>query len=307
MGKNSKKSTRGKDFYLTILDEFKIDTSLTRIKNKYSISKQNLNYYIGKLMKLGLLEQRGEGWYEITEKGKNPTKYGEELGADSVRGHAYIWTIDIEKIPDNWNERIAILEKNGINYKLVGALKSTPRIMVQGRKVWLCNKHIRIFDKEKASYYGETAQESKVNGKLQAFRIIRTLENKLGIRLNPSRVNFVKEHYALVKNGLAKHHNAEGVILRISDVEGEWLLIDDSMGDGGELETVGKKAFETNPKVQDWWNDKKEHDFKITDKFVLERFSEIADRQDATQDQINEVLLMCKALVQEVHKLKNNR
>lgn len=301
-----KKRLQKKDFYLRVLAELKIDTNLTRIKKVLNLKKQNLNYYLAKLCKLGFIERKGEGWYEVKETGKKATVYGSKKVKDSVRGHAYIWNVPIEKIPSKWEDRINVLKNAKINFKLVGAMKNVPRIKVLGRKVWLCNEHIRIYDKEKASYYGKDAKESKMLGKLEAFRIVRALENKLGLRLNPNKISFQKEHYALIKNDLAKHHNHKGIILRVSDEEGEWLLIDDSLEEGGELETVGKKAFVTNPKVQGWWNDQKKHNFEVTPSFLLENINNLANSQKSQTERMDELMLVTKALVQEIEKLKNS-
>lgn len=306
--KRVKKQHREKHFYLQVLKEFEKDTNLSRIRKKLNLNKQELNYYCQKLVNLNFLYPYGNGWYEVTEKGKNPTQYGITLSEDMSRGHAYVWTIQIEKIPDTWSERISILEKHKTNYILVGAMKNIPRIMILGRKVWLCNKHIRIFDKEKASYYGNTAKDSKELGYIQAFKILRVLENKLGIKFNPNKIKFVKEHYALIKNSLAIHHNEKNILLRVKDENGEeWLLIDDSKGDGGELETVGKDAFETHPLVQDWWNSNKKHNFEITADYVLNNLNSLTDSQKMTQQQLNELMLVAKTLLIEVEKLKREK
>lgn len=301
-----KKATKKKDFYLAVLNEFSIDTNLTRIKNKLNLTKQNLHYYITKLKVLGLLEQKGEGWYEVKESGKNMTKYDSKNNqqVDDIRGHAYIWTIELNKIPDNWKNRIKVLEQSQINFKLVGALKNTPRIKVLGRKIWLCNTNIRIFDIEKASYYGKDAKESQLNAKLEAFRIIRVLENKLNIKLSDDKLKFQKEHYAIIKNDLAKYHNSKGIIMRISDEEGEWLLIDDSLEQGGELETIGKKAFNNNIMVQNWWNDNKKHGFEVTPSFLLETLFKLSENQTNQSERMNELMLVTQVLVKEIDRLK---
>lgn len=315
-----KKPLRKKNFYLTVLSELKHTTNLTKIKKKLDISKQQLNYYLRELKKKGFIFNKELGWWELTEKGKNPTKYGIFLKEDDVRGHAYIWETEIDNIPEKWGKRIEILEKKNINFKLVGALKTTPRIKVLGRKVWLCNDHLRIFDIEKSSYYGEDAKKSRINSKLMAIRIIRALENKLGIRLNIDKIKFKKEHYALIRNQLAIDQNQKGIVWRIKDENGdEWLLIDDSLGEGGELETIGKKAFKTNPKLQSYWNDKKAHDFKITDTFILNGFNKQTEMiGQVTSNQmmfnknfeshvgaIQELASSVRSLTEQVLKLEN--
>jgi len=274
-----KNSTKKAKFYLPIIHELKLSTNLNKIQEKLSISKQQLNYYLRQLKESGFIIQKGRGWYEPSKKSKNSTKYGIFLRKDMIRGHAYVWTIDLKKKPKNWDKRLDILKRNNINYKLVGAKETTPRIKVLGRKIWLCNNNLRIFDKKGNSYYGEDAKESRYKAFYEIKLIVNALNNKLGIFLKPSRINFQKEHYALIKNDLAIEENRKGNIVRISDEEGEWLLIDDSLEMGGELENVGKKAYKTNIPMQKWWNDNKKHNFKVTPSFLLESIHQVTQNQ----------------------------
>ncbi|KKK49994.1 hypothetical protein LCGC14_3129480, partial [marine sediment metagenome] len=249
------------------------------------------------------------GWWELTKKGKNPTKYGIFLKKDTIRGHAYIWNIEIEKIPKDWNKRIEILKSKEINHKLVGVLKTTPRIKVLGRKVWLCNDHLRIYDTEKSSYYGDDAGESRKNSKLQAFRITISLERRLGIKLNPNRIKFRKEHYSLIRNDLAIDQNQKGLIWRIKDDQTgeEWLLIDDSLGEGGELENIGKKAFKTNIPLQKWWNIKKKYNFEVTDEFLIERFKKFDDRDKKFSEVMDKLQTKMIQLTKVVYDLNQDK
>ena len=275
----SENALKKSNFYLAIVNELKIDTNLGRIKKKLGLKKENLNYYLRQLKKQGFIIQKGRGWYEPSKKSKNLTKYGIFLKKDISRGHAYVWNVNLTKKVKDWDKRIEILKKKNINYKIVGAKETTPRIKVLGRKVWLCNDHLRIFDKKDASYYGETAKESKYMAFHEIKLIVGTLERKLGVILSISAIRFRKEHYALIKNDLAIEENKRGNIIRIKDETGEWLLIDDSLEQGGELETVGKKAFKTNIKLQRWWNDNKKHDFEVTPSFLLENINQVVENQ----------------------------
>jgi len=268
---NSKNSTCNEILYLPIIDCLKKSTNLISIQKKLSISKQKLNYYLRRMIDLGLIEKKGRGWYEVKNRSKTSTKYGTLLSKDYVRGHGYIWNIDLEKKPQDWDKRIEIIKKKGIHFKLVGAKNTTPRIKVLGRKIWLCNNKIRVFDKKEASYYGENAIKSRKRAFNEIRLITEALSKKLGIIIRPSKIQFRKEHYALIKNDLAIHTNKQGEIIRVSDEKGEWLLVDDSLGRGGELETVGKDAFKTNIPMQRWWNDNKKHNFKITPTFLMEQ------------------------------------
>ena len=296
--------TRKNFFYLPILNELKTKTNLSKIQKKLSISKQKLNYYIRGLKKQGFIIQKGRGWYEVTNKVKDLTKYDNFLSKDISRGHGYVWEIKFPQEIQDWDKRIDKLKEKGIHYTLVGALKTTPRIKILGRKVWLCNDHIRIFDKKNNSYYGTTAKESKYYALKESLLIVGVLNNKLGINLREIDLTFKKEHYALIKNDLAIEHNKKGEIIRISDKFGEWLLIDDSLEQGGEMETIGKKSYPTNIKLQKWWNDKKEHDFKITDTFLLERMNQVTENQMAFAKNLESHIEAIKTLSQAVKELK---
>lgn len=262
-----------------LFSEIKSGNSPSQISKKYNINKYTLQYHLGKLKKEGAIEKVGYGTWKAKKRSVKPSKYGKNLKKDSVRGHAYIWTANISKIPINWDKRIEILKKRKINFNLVGAMKTTPRIKVLGRKVWLCNNHLRIYDKKHESYYGDNAKVSRTLAFHQIKLIVNALNNKLGMKIRPSDINFQKEHYALIKNDLAIEENRKGNIWRINDEVGEWLLVDDSLGRGGELETVGKKALANNVPLQNWWNDHKKHNFEVTPTFTLNAMNGIMQNQ----------------------------
>jgi len=277
-----KKQLKKNNFHFKVFSELKIDTNLKRIREKLNISKENLNYYLRGLKEKGLIKKKGYGWYEVIKQSKNSTKYGNFLPKDFIRGHAYVIQVNFPKEIKNWDKRIEILKNSNVHYNLVGILKNIPRIKALGRKVWLCKNHLRIFDKKEQSYYGENAVKSRFQALKEFLNIIQVIENKLKINLKPYNIEFQKEHYALIKNDLAIDQNKKGIIWRINDENGEWLLIDDSLEKGGELENVGKKAFQTSPKLQKWWNKKKENNFKIDDDYIQKGFSQ-------TNDMINKV------------------
>lgn len=285
-GKTSKNSTRKKDFYQSLISQLKISTNLQIIQEKFKISKQQLNYYLRKLLKKGIIEKKGVGWYEVVKTSKNSTVYGNDLVEDLTRGHAFIWKAKISKKPENWDNRIKILEKSNINFKLVGAMNNIPRIKVYGRKVWLCNDHIKIWETKSKSYYSENAKDSKKQAYDEILIVFKALENKLGINLRPYLINLSRSHYALIKNQLAKHHNKNGEILRVNDKDGEWLLIDDSLEQGGELEVIGKNSTSNHDKMKGWWNDHKQNNFDVTPTFLLESLGKIIKVQQMHSDNI---------------------
>lgn len=302
--------TRKNNFYLDIINRLRSTTKLERIAKDLAISKQNLNYYLRKLQKEGYLFKKGNGWYELTEKSKNMTNHDNHLTKDTIRGHAYVWKLQLEKNPKNWNKRIDILKKKNINYKLIGAKETTPRIKVLGRKVWLCNDNIRVYDTPEKSYYGKNAIESRYLALQEIKLILNAINRKLGINITPINISFQKEHYALIKNDLAIHENKRGNIIRVSDEQGEWLIIDDSLGEGGELENIGKKAFETNIHMKEWWNEHNKTNFQVRPSFIINSLNNVTQNQlmfdknfQSHLEVINKLSLAVDELRDEIKKL----
>lgn len=310
----SKNSTCKQDFYLAVLNALKRTTNLTKIRKELGVSKQQLNYYLRRLKKKGLIKNTSYGLWELTKQSKNSTKYENPLSKDISRGHAYIINIKPSKFPKNWKNRLKIIQQKNIHYKLVGAKETTPRIKVLGRKVWLCNDHIRIFDKKHQSYYGLNAIESRKQAFWEFIKIINCLEKKLGFSLRPFDFQWRKEHYALIKNDLAIDQNKKGIIWRIKDEKEEWLLIDDSLEKGGELENVGSKSFQTNIPMQRWWNEHKKHNFKVTPTFLMENINKNAEHLnfyaqhlETHVEAIQTLSQTVKELRQEISRLKGNK
>lgn len=301
-----KHSTWKQNLYLPIIESIKLSTNLTNLQKKLKISKQKLNYYLRELIKKGIIIKKSRGWYEVV---KDSTNYSNFLDKDFIRGHAYVWEIKLPKEIEGWKDRIEILTKKGVHFKLVGAKLDTPRIKVLERKVWLCKDHLRVFDKKESSYYGKDAKESRNISFQQIKLIVGVLEKKLGILIKPSDIFFRKEHYALIKNDLAIESNRKGEIIRISDEDGEWLLIDDSLEKGGELENVGKKAFQTNIPMQKWWNDNKRTNFQVTPSFLMEALNKIVSSQATNEIQVQQFAKQIKShlsLIKE-YRIENKK
>lgn len=303
--KNSKNSTGKDNFYLRILNLLKETSDLTKIQNVLCLSKQNLNYYLRELKKRGLISNPSTGLWEIVKDGKNITKYEGFLSKDTIRGHGYVVEFELPKNIKNWDKRIEILSKNNIHFTLVGALKDVPRIKAMGRKIWLCKNKIRVFDIPKESYYGLNGIESRKLAFPVFKKIISIVSNKLNIEINPISLKWQKEHLAFIKNDLAIEENRKGNIIRVSDEDGEWLLIDDSLGKGGELEVIGKKALVTSIPMQKWWNEQKETKFEWTPKAIAQNFIEVKSVFETMQKNMEMITQKVTELDKENQVLKN--
>ena len=78
-----------------------------------------------------------------------------------------------------------------------------------------------------------------------------------------------------MKNDLTSSIIGTLMMIIKDDIEGEWLWIDDSES-LNELET---KNIVRSKQVQDWWNDNKKHDFKVTPSFLMETMNGIMQNQ----------------------------
>lgn len=268
-----------KQFLLDILNLVKEGKNPTQISTEKNISKQKLNYYIRELKELGYIKRVGYGVWEVKNKPSNTLTINKEK---EIRGHAFIWVLKLnEKI--DWNSKI-----KGINYKLIRG--KIPRLIINNRKIWLGKRTLTIY--EPHSFYGINAIESRKYAVISLFEVLEELEKKLKVNLKPYMFKPAREHYGIIKNDLAQQCNRKGEKIHIIDnLDGEWLWVDDSLSIG-ELETGGKGISKDrvllNLEVQNWWNDNKQHNFKVTPTFLLESLNAITNIQQREAEKWNE-------------------
>jgi hypothetical protein len=265
-------------FYLTVFKLLKQDKSPAKIAKELKVSNQKINYYIRYFKKEGLLLKKGYGTWETKEVKRihleHPTQQVKRI--KEIRGHAFIWTIKLHKEFD-WVNKLGTTQ-----YKLIRGY--IPRIIINNRKIWFGKKTITIY--EPHSFYGRNAIESKKYAVINLLEVLRALESKFGINLQPYVFTPAREHYGLIKNDLAQQYNRKGEKLHIrDDLEGEWLWIDDSLS-LEELETGSIKALTRSVQVQNWYNDMKKHDFKVTPSFILESIGGMVQVQQMNSDNI---------------------
>jgi hypothetical protein len=193
---------------------------------------------------------------------------------DSVRGHAFMYTLQVPKNMRNWTikKREQYLDRHNIPYK---SLKTGgQRLIINECKTILYNKSIVIYDTH--SYFAEKAIDAK-GGAINSFlKIIKKVERMLHTEFqigSDYKFRVARQHYALIKNALAEQFDQDGQKLEVR-AEGDgslWFLIDNSFN-LHEAETVHPKtAMTDNQTVKDWFNSLKEH--PITADFILEAFA----------------------------------
>lgn len=305
-----KKSTSKYNFYITLLELLNEGKTPFQISKQLNVSRQKIYYYTTVLKELGFVEKKGYGVWEVKRCKKEDLEYTLNWRDKKIRGHAFIWKIKSKEF--DWKK---LLEKKKIRYNLVRGY--TPRIIINGRKVWLGKKSITIF--ESKSFYGKHAIESRKYAVFELKSILDSLQSKLGINLGKYLFKPVREHYGIIKNELARQCNNRGekIIVR-DDLDGGWLWIDDSEGMEGELETGGrgvtKDRAALNMNVSNWWNDNKKHNFKVTPTFVLQNMNNLiedrkfwAEHQKSHIKAIQTLSKSVSSLTKEVLKLKNER
>lgn len=276
----------------------------SQIWKKYPISERSVKYVLRRLRDAGLVQKLGYGTWEVLEGGaRDPTRCKivhrvglphttqrvQSLKPDTVRGHGIVATI---KVPRhrflNWNDRDQILKAREIPFISIpqGQRISVGRI----EKVWLTSKSIVFYYPKGYSWFGETAKN--VSGAIleDVITHARRLENLMGMDTlmikGMYHIKFSRQHYSLIRNGLAKYYNDPRRKLEVRDDGGLWLLIDNSYN-LDELENVHPRtAVADNKLVQDFFNSLKRA--PMTSEQVYEMFGETSKQIKEAHGQIAE-------------------
>ena len=257
---------KGKKLYLSILSRIKKGKSPAQISKDLGITKQRLNHYIATLKREGCIEKIGYGvWKFIKNFDKTSKRKTIVIGNNSggglkpglVRGHGFLFKLELPNNFKNWDKREEILKKLKVKYDpyYVGGVVRGQRITTQKTKVALTNKSIIINFPE--SYIAETSKLAKKDAIAKFLRVVKGVERLLRADFSlfgKYKFRVARQHYALIKNSLARQYLEDGKKLAVYSGRGLWLLIDNSFN-LEELETVHPKtADKDNAKVQDFFN-----------------------------------------------------
>lgn len=299
-------STNDSDWYLSIIDLLKSGTNPAAICAKLSIPKTTLQYHVSKLKAEGRLVKIGYGsweWVDLPESTLKEVRTTSHVAIhktpqqvrtfrtssqsdltrfkqDAVRAHAFVFTLRVPKGLRNWNNegRTQFMTAHDIPYKPLGIGGGGQRIIIKGRKVWLTNPSIIIYDK--SSYFAEEARKAKSKALATHISIIKHVERLLHTSFqigSDYKFKVSRQHYALIFNALAQQYNESGEKMEIRTDKGVWFLIDNSYN-MNEAETVHPStAMTDNRKVQNFFNGLKEQ--PITPGFVLEMMHGIQTNQ----------------------------
>jgi len=273
----------------------------SQIAREQNISKQNVAYYIRKLKDEGLIKKKGYGVWE--------TNFYSNQVARTIRGHAFMWKVKIPKKID-WKKQL-----NNSKIKYTELKTKVIRIILNGRKIWLGKKNIVIYEPE--SFFGSNAIESKKFAVLKLLKIIYKLEEKLKVDVKGKEgylFSVARQHYSLIKNCLAQQCNEDGIKINVSNQNGLWFLVDNSYN-LDEAETVhNETGMLDSIGIQNYFNDHKKHNFKVTPTFMLESINQVTQNQlmfnqnfESHVKAIKTLSQCVKELQKEIRNLKNEK
>ena len=246
-----------------IISEIKSGNSPSQISKKHNISLQNLNYYLGKMKKDGLITKVDYGVWKVLKELKKTSKASQDK--KEIRGHGFNWRIKLKRKYD-W---IKHLNKRNLSYKMIGINSSTPRIIFRNKKIWLTQTGMVIY--EPMSFFEKDGITAKKTAVYELKNTIELLGRKMSIDFtNQWGFTTSREHFGQIKNALAKQYNDKGEKIYIKDDKGIWLWIDDSHS-LSELETTEPLV---SKQVQNWYNDHKKHKFEVSPSWILNAFNQ---------------------------------
>ena len=293
---------QSKSFYLSIVQQISQGINPPQICLNLNVTKQNLQYYLTKLKNAGVIRKLSYGTWEIADAylpvkktSKNTLRVAIDnphqsnlyfFTQDAIRGHAFTFTLKIPEHLRNWNNenRELFLAKRDIQFTNLTTFGGGQRILHKGRKIWLTNKSVIIY--EKSSYLAETAANAKSHAIYNFISLIKSLERLLHADFTERAgrqysFKVSRQHYALIKNALAKQYDAEGKKLNVYSDKGLWFVIDNSFN-LHEAETVHPETADTDSaNVQNFFNSLKEQ--PLTTGFILQAMNGIIKSQQNNQ------------------------
>lgn len=292
-----------------------------KISKQFSINKKTLQYHLSSLKQRGLIKKIGYGTYQILKnyeqkKSQKSTRVdmtpritskinSDLFKPDSVRAHAFQFTLSINPDLRNWNKREEILRSLGIKFKTLNTFGGAQSLTFKGRKVWLTRKSIIVY--EKASYMAENSIEARKYAVYDFLTFVRALERYLKADFGATQQERLKfkvsrQHYALIKNALAKQYDREGKQLYVSNERGQWFIIDNSFN-LHEAETIHPgTADQDNLKVQNFFNGIKKFD-GFTPEFVVTSIGKVTQNQEVFAENMKTHISAIQELAKGVKKL----
>ena len=293
--------------YLYILRSLHSGLRPSQIISQLAIPKTTFQHYLNNLKRHGLISKISYGIWELSDEAISSLKRStitshvanqQDLKEvpiisqqnlsfffakpDSVRAHAFVFTVSVPPRLRNWNNktRAKYLTQHNISFTELNIGGGGQRIVYKTKKVWLTDRSVVIYDR--SSYLAESSSEAKSYAISKLLSLVKGLERLLHAdfteyagRQYSFKVS--RQHYALIKNALAKQYDAQGKKLNVYSDKGLWFVIDNSFN-LHEAETIHPETADTdNIKVQNFFNSLKQH--PLTTEFILKVMDGIQQNQ----------------------------
>ena len=313
--KPSNKNFYFSSFYFTIYNEISKGLNPHKIALKYNVSKQQVHYYIKKLLTEGCIKKIGYGVWEaikppkeevkkeVKKKGHHRLQPFIKPSSKKIRSHAFMFKLWI--VPqENWENRDILLKKLGFSCKKVN--KTGVSTVISGNTVVFYPRHIIVWDKH--SYISDSPKKNKQTAIQSLKSFIVRLNNLFKIELKIRRFKCLKEHHSLLNNEMAKAYEQEHKKLEVSDEYGRWANIDNSFN-LHEFEVYKNKHPNPNQAINDtdgvarFFNDLKKTNFEATPSFLMEMIGKVTQNQLIFAENMQSHIHAIKTLAKNVDEL----
>lgn len=274
-------SAKGKKVYFTYMDFLKSGLTPAQIARKEGVSKQYVSKVLRPLKACGAVSRVGYGVWKV-----EPEKYEAALkvvnlnasvggkAKGSVRGHGFRFLVRTRLM--DWGRLVS-----GRRCPMGGFL-----VEVLGHKLKLFRRSFEVYFRKGWSAFGPDSLVTFRAALAELGKVVGKLERLYGVDLGrPLKLRVSRQHYALVRNELAKEYNLKKEKLRVLAEDGKtWLLIDNSY----QLEELETQHRETA---------------RRDNEYVRQVFNEIRDGANFT-DVYNGIGEVSKGVTELNEKLK---
>ncbi len=241
----------------TILADIKSGLNPAQISEKHNIPKQTIGYSVTKLVKLGCAQKVSYGVWRFLKDVPTRPKDALEPNSDlkEIRGHAFIWNIEFLEGGYDWMQVIHNFKKRyrkpALTFNMVCKGK-VPRTIFKNKKIWLTKKGLTIY--EPLDFLGRSSFSVKGSAVNEMDKLVKDLIKKLGLRMQKYRFRCSREHFAHVKNQMARQFNDNKQKIKV-ECDGKHFWIDHSDGvdeeetDDPNLSVAAHKFYKSQVKT----------------------------------------------------------
>ena len=258
-----------------------------------------ISYYIKPAIIAGIIQKKGYGVYEFTDKNKFKTssnfnlrqvppiykdlkfevvdKLGTMKKSKIIRQNGLIVSFFIRSV-EKWENRKNILQN--IEYKNIGINQSGISLNYKGYKINMYPKKIIIYQPKNKCILETTAQEGFNIAFYAMEEVFISFCTKFNISyLHAGTVKFSinRQHYGKINDKLSNYYASQGKNIQIKAKDNKVWLISDKSFLPSELETVNPESSikDMDKVLMPFFNDLREYYIKTGETLILSDFLKI--------------------------------